>query len=116
MSDKTFQMSEQAYVDHAAKHLGLDRKTVNDITPETYDVDRMPSQEHDRMQILYYLLFLSEADGVMLEEEKSEIRKIGFELGFRDTQVLKMIEVVEKNKSKRFDPQELIAVIRSVLN
>ena len=116
MADHTFQMSEQAYVDQAAAHLGLDRSALNQVDPNQYQVSSMPAREQDRMTILYYLLFLSEADGVILSEEKIEIRKIGFELGFRDEQIVKMIDIVEKNNSTRLDPQELINVIRIALN
>ena len=116
LADQTFQMTEQRYMDQAAAHLGIDRDVLNEITPDNYDVKRMPSMEQDRMTILYYLLFLAEADGVILNEEKSEIRKIGFELGFRDTQILKMLEILENNKGNRLDSEELINVIRTVLN
>jgi uncharacterized tellurite resistance protein B-like protein len=116
MADETYQISEQAYVDQAAAHLGLDRRKLNDIDPEKYQVSSMPSREQDRMTILYYLLFLSEADGVMLSEEKLEIRKIGFELGFRDEHVKKMIEIVDQNKSTHLHPDELLRVIKIALN
>ncbi len=115
-SDTTFQMTEQAYIDQAAAHLGIDRTILNETTLDSYEVRSMPSHEHDRMTILYYLLFLAEADGVILGDEKSEIRKIGFELGFRDEQIVKMIEVVESNKNQRFDPEQLLKIIRTVLN
>lgn len=116
LADKTFQMTEQRYLDQAAHHLDIDRQTLNSITPEDYEVKSMPAREQDRMTILYYLLFLSQADGVILNEEKSEIRKIGFELGFRDTQIVKMIDIIESNDKRRFDPEELLKVIRIVLN
>ena len=115
-ADQTFQMTEQRYLDQAAQHLGVDRSTLDDVRLEDFEVSSMPAREQDRMTILYYLLFLSEADGVILNEEKIEIRKIGFELGFRDNQIVQMINIVEKNKQSRLDPSELINVIRTVLN
>ncbi len=116
MADQTFQMSEQAFVDLAARHLEVAQEIVDNIDPETYEITCMPAHEQDRMTILYYLLFLSEIDGVMLDEEKKEIRKIGFELGFRDDQIVRMINIVDNNKSRRLDPDHLINAIRTTLN
>ncbi len=116
LSDQTFQMSEQDYVDKAGLQLGLSHEEISNITLDAYTIKTMPAREQDRMTILYYLLFFLKADGVLLQEERAEIRKIGFELGFRDEQILKMVEVVEKNKGHQFNPEELIEIIRIVLN
>lgn len=116
MADQTFQISEQQYADTVAAQLNIDSSIVYNLDPATFETSNLPAREQDRMTILYYLLFLSQADGMILDEEKIEIRKIGFELGFRDTQIVKMIEVIENDKGKQINPEKLIDVIRIVLN
>lgn len=115
-SDSTFQMNEQAFIDFASRHFELDRAVVENIDPHDFNVQRIPAFEKDRMTILYYVLFLAEVDGVILNDEKDEIRKIGFELGFRDDQIVQMIQVIEDHKNKVLDPEVLIEIIRSGLN
>lgn len=116
MADQTFQRSEQDYIDHAGQVLMIDQDTIDEITPDDYVERSLPALEQDRMTILYYALFLANSDNVVLSEEKEELRKIGFELGFRDEQVLQMLEVITKHGNKSFDPEELVSIIRSALN
>ena len=116
LSDSTFQMNEQAFIDLASRYFELDRAVVENIDPDDFNVQRIPAFEKDRMTILYYVLFLAEVDGVILPDEKDEIRKIGFELGFRDDQIVQMIQVIEEHKNKVLDPEVLIEIIRSGLN
>lgn len=107
---------EKAYLEKAANDMGLSADSLTTILNESSPSYRVPKDEQSRMTILYYLLFLANVDSQFSEAERASVVRIGFHLGFRDSIVNRMIDIISNADKSNLDPEMLINVIRSALN
>jgi len=84
-------------------------------TLEDYPLDP-PSDEAQRMQILYFLLFQMKIDHKVTDKEVAIIQKFGFILGFREQLVEDLIGVIKQHTNTLVPPDALIDVIRNYQN
>lgn len=77
---------------------------------------RIPSDERDRMTILYYLLFLIRADKEVTEQEYNFAHKFGLQLGFRSEMITRMLDTMKQHMDEKLQDDELIKIIRQYLN
>lgn len=77
---------------------------------------KIPSEEKDRMTILYYLLFLLKIDGVIKDSEKKIAIKFGSLLGFRSEMIESMIHIMEQHLDEKLPDEKLVSIIRQYLN
>ena len=77
---------------------------------------KIPSEEKDRMTILYYLLFLLKIDGVIKESEKKIAIKFGSLLGFRSEMIESMIHIMEQHLDEKLPDEKLVSIILQYLN
>ena len=116
-SDHDKQPSEFAYIHKVAMHLGLSEEDVLSVESalDQYPVNP-PSDEKERMTILYYLLFLMEVDGEVSKQEELLVEHFGMLLGFRIELTSELISAVKSYTKRSMPPDELLGRIRKYLN
>jgi len=117
LSDNVKHLHEFAYIHRVAEHLGL---TEEDVLSVEKALDKYPlnppSDEKDRMTILYYLLFLMEVDGEVSKKEEQLVEHFGMLLGFRIELTRELIAVVKSYTNKAIPPEEMLGQIKKFLN
>ena len=78
--------------------------------------DKLPSDERERMIILYFLLFMMESDGIIAEEEVRLVKDLGYQLGFRIDLVSDLIQVIRTYDHLSSPSEALLDKIRTYLN
>lgn len=82
-SDQNFDDFEFSYILQVGYNVGLSQSQIeNAIRSNTKKELVFPKSEQDRMNILYYLLFLMKIDKSVDEKEIELIHHYGFKLGF----------------------------------
>ncbi len=108
---------EFAYIHRVASHLGLSAEEVIDIERDLSSyLLKPPSDEKERMTILYFLLFLMDIHGKMNQEEEDLVKEFGLRLGFRMGLTTELINEVKRHATTRIPPEALIEHIRKYLN
>jgi uncharacterized tellurite resistance protein B-like protein len=116
-ADADKSLREFAYIDKVAAHLGLNSEDVVAIERdlESYPL-KPPSDEKERMTILYYLLFLMDIDGKVSPEEEGLLKEFGLRLGFRTSLTGELIDEIKKHAASKVPPDALLEHIRKYLN
>jgi len=108
---------ELMYIMHISDRLGL---TDDDLKEVSFKMDEYelipPSEEADRIKVLYYLLFLMKADGVVKPEEEQFIARFGMKLGFRPDMIHDLIQVLKQHLTSAVPADELFGKIKTYLN
>ena len=116
-SDDEKHLHEFAYIHKVATHLGL---TAEDVLSVEAALDKYPlhppSNEKERMTILYYLLFLMDIDGTVTKEEEQLVEQFGMRLGFRIALTHELIEVVKSYADRDLPEDALLRKIKKYLN
>ena len=108
---------EFGYILHVAEQLGLSEEEVYEIEDHRNDYPlRPPSEERDRIMILYYFLFFMKADGHIDEEEEKLIKSFGFRLGFRPALTDDLVTVLKNHLHQEVPPEKLLDRIKAYLN
>lgn len=112
-ADETLQIEEFAYLVHVSAKLGLDPDSIRTIVLSDDDsIDIMPVEEHDRMSIMYHMLFTMASDHDVNEKEVNLIYRLAFRLGFSEAMTKDFIEVMKHNDIRDLPLSKLIDVIR----
>lgn len=116
-ADTDKSLREFAYIHKVASHLGLTAEEVIDIERDLMSYPlKPPSDEKERMTILYYLLFLMDIDGNVKPEEEDLVKEFGLRLGFRMGLTTELINEVKRHATTRIPPNALLEHIRKYLN
>lgn len=115
--DNFFDEFEFTYILKLATQLGIHDEKIKDLIQKPLpDHLVFPKSERERMEVLYYLLFLMKVDQVISEEEKEMIQHYGFKLGFNRPMIDEFISIMERNKFKKVSTEEMLSVIKKYLN
>ncbi len=103
---------------NTGRDLGFTDEELNEIAENTANYPlHPPKDESERMEILYYLLFMMKFDKKIHDEEVKFIHKIGFKLGFRDELTDDFIGLMRKYvKDSGVPPKEMMSVIKKYRN
>jgi len=115
--DQHLDQSEENYIQEIARQMDLEPDEVDRIrkAPENYPF-HVPKDEHERMTILYYIIFLMRADGKILTSEEEMCYKIGLKLGFNHNMVMDLIAVLKLFINKDVPPAIMLEHVRKYLN
>ncbi|MEM6964420.1 MAG: TerB family tellurite resistance protein [Bacteroidota bacterium] len=108
---------EKQYLFDIAKNIGLDTASVKEVVrnPDAYQLET-PTDEQDRMTIMYYLLFMMRVDGKILPAEEKLVYEAGFRLGFNELLVRDLIKVMKQYLDAEIPPEEMLKHVRKYLN
>ena len=108
---------EYIYILKVANELGLTAEDIANLKVEDVFTDwKLPSNEGERMIILYYLLFMMKTDGNVSPEEEILVKELGHTLGFRIDLVSDLIQVIKSYEITNSPSEQLIDKIRTYLN
>ncbi|MCF8297039.1 MAG: TerB family tellurite resistance protein [Saprospiraceae bacterium] len=93
--DGEIHVNEERFINDIARQIGLSFEDVIDINlyPEKIKT-QLPSNEKERMTILYHLLFMMRFDGIVKENEIEIVKKLGFKLGINPFLTDELIEIM----------------------
>lgn len=116
-SDKDFSVVEKKYLAHVSKSFGLSDAEVAAIrlNPEVYET-KPPANEQERMNVLYYLLFMMRADKTIHAEEEAICHHVGFKLGFRPELVSDLVNVMRDCLDKEIPSDVMVDRVKTYLN
>lgn len=116
-SDNQIHDKETSYLLNLANFLKLDPGEVQNIikNPEEFILVPPPS-EQERMTILYYMLFSMRIDKDINKNEENIVYKAGLKLGFQESMLREMINLMKKHLTTRLPKEAMIEVIKRYLN
>jgi len=116
-ADSDENLKELGYIMHVGQQLGLTDDDLQEIkfSKEKYPL-QPPTEERDRIIILYYFLFFMKADGKIEPQEEELVSRFGMKLGFRPDMTAALISVLKNHVDKVVPPEELLVKIRAYLN
>lgn len=115
--DNSIDTSESKYIAGVASQMGLNMEDISGVVqdPKAY-VFKSPPDEHERMTILYYLLFLTRADGEITKVEENLCYKAGLKLGFNHNLISDLIAVMKTYLHEDVPPGAMLDKVRKYLN
>ena len=115
--DKYFDEKEFVYIIQVSNAMGITIEEIKHIQSnlDLYEFNP-PTNESERMTVLYYLLFCMKSDGVVKDEEVLLVQKIGFRLGFRQQLTDDLIQTVKNHASDKLPPEKLLANVKKYMN
>lgn len=116
-ADHDEDLKELAYIMHIGDRLGLSDEDLKEVSldVDSYTLD-VPQDEMDRVTILYYLLFLTKADGEIRLEEESFLYRFSMKLGFRPEMITELISLLKRYIDQSVPPEELFGKIKMYFN
>ena len=109
--------AEYIYILNVAREMGMTQEEIASLKAEDILQDwKLPQSEHDRMIILYYLLFMMKTDGAITPEEENVVKELGYVLGFRIEMVADLIQVIKNHDLNDATANDLVDKIRTYLN
>lgn len=76
----------------------------------------LPTSEQDRMNILYHLLFVTNADSNVTSDEERATYKMAFQLGFNENITRDFIELMKLYSIQSIPKDAMIEIIRKYSN
>ena len=108
---------EDVYINRVGMRLGFTNEEIREIDQSPQKMTfSIPKEEHERMIILYDLLFLMKFDDVVDQSEIDLIHRLGFRMGFRPTMTKEMIGLVSQYLGRPVPKEALLNVVRKYLN
>ena len=109
--------NEYLYILRVAYEMGMTQEDIASLSAEDMMKPAdVPSDERERMTILYYLLFMMKTDGRVSTEEENLVKDLGYHLGFRIDLVSDLINVIRAHHSPGSPSEALLNEIRKYLN
>jgi len=115
--DDFFDQFELGYLIKVGNHLGLPNQVVEDLIKKPLQsTTSIPTREQDRMNVLYYMLFLMKIDTIISDNEVEMIHHYGFMLGFSKPMIDDFIGVMEAHKFKKVPTEAMLDIIKKYQN
>jgi hypothetical protein len=76
----------------------------------------LPSDEVDRVKILYHLLFLINADSIIKPEEELVVYNLAFKLGFNELMTREFIELMKTYSVNNLPDRSMISILKKYNN
>ncbi len=116
-ADEHLDEKEERYIQEIARQMDLEPDAIEMVrkAPGKYPF-HVPTDEHERMTILYYMIFLMRADGKILPSEEEMCYKIGLKLGFNHNMVMDLIAVLKIYLNEDVPPEIMLEHVRKYLN
>lgn len=116
-ADHHFSTLEKRYLSFVASNLGVSEAEVAAIrlNPGIYEIPP-PQNEQERMNVLYFLLFMLRSDKEITKEEEALCHHIGFRLGFRRELISDLINLMRDCLDKEIPPHAMVDRIKTYLN
>jgi hypothetical protein len=109
--------NELRFINHVAGRLGMSVSEVREIDKDPTNLTfELPHTAVDRMTLMYDMLWLMKIDGAVVQDEKDLVMEIGLRLGFRQSMIEELIDVISQYIGKPVPPNALLDIIRKYSN
>jgi len=116
-SDKHFDEFEFSYIMQVGQAVGLSQVQIEETIRSSSKLDpTFPKSEQDRMNILYYMLFLMKIDKNVNANEKELIHFYGFKLGFSKPMLDDFINLICDHTDSHVPTDEMLNIIKKYQN
>ena len=116
-ADLNFQDEELSYLLYFCKIAQLDAELIRSYqNMDSQDDTQFPLDEQNRMNILYHLLFVINADSNVNQEEERAIFKLAFKLGFNENLTRDFIELMKVYPINELPNDAMLGLIRKYSN
>lgn len=116
-SDNNFDDFELSYILQVGQAVGLESYKVEETIRSGKVIDpTFPKTEHERMSILYYMLFLMKIDKNVSDKEKELIYHYGFKLGFPKNMLDEFIVLISQHQDSKVPTDQMLNIIRKYQN
>lgn len=107
---------EVVYLLRLGLNLGLTDKQVRDVLQDKFSTIYVPADEESRMTILYYLVFLMKADGIIEKAEIDLLHHFGLRLGFNPLMIDNIIAVITAAADQPVPKDAILQEVKKYLN
>lgn len=116
-ADKEMEPIELDYIRSLAGNMGMTQMDIQEAMdhPDDYKF-KSPADEHSRMTIMYYLLFLMRSNGIINLKEEAVAFKAALKLGFSQSLTQDLINVVKTYLVDDIPPDAMLKNIKKYLN
>jgi len=115
-SDGEISQVERDFMQQLGQQYGLTKVEVASELGNGEDEVILPLAEHERMMVLYYLVFLMQSDGDITRSEELSIYHFGHRLGFREELLTNFIGLANKYQGDQVPAEEMLEKIRVFMN
>lgn len=117
-SDLHLQDEEVSYLTYFCKLANINTELIQTYKESTSLEEEvsLPTSEQDRMNILYHLLFVTNADSNVTSDEERAIYKMAFQLGFNENITRDFIELMKLYSIQSIPKDAMIEIIRKYSN
>ena len=116
-ADLNFQDEELSYLLYFCKIAQLDVELIRSYqNVDSKDDILFPSDEQNRMNILYHLLFVINADANVNQDEERAVFNLAFKLGFNENLTRDFIDLMKLYPIKELPNDAMLALIRKYSN
>ena len=115
--DNNIVEQELAYLFYVADNMQIDRRKILSFLQEDYTINEMlPTEEEDRMNILYHLLFTMNADANISEKEENTIYYLAFKLGFQEEMTRDFVDLMKRHDLASLPTNSMVNIIKKYSN
>lgn len=115
--DEGINEHEFAYLIYVCKNLDLNPELIREYAkPDIQLNEIMPTDENDRMAILYHLLFTMNADSMIDVKEEERMYAFAFKLGFSEDMTRDFIKLMKEHSLDDLPQESMLNIIRKYNN
>ena len=116
-TDRVLHESEFSYLIYVCNHLQIDPEELRKFEyVADIEKDILPTSEQDRVNILYHLLFVMNADDNISPEEEKAIYHLAFKLGFGEETTRDFINLMKQYKLNELPPGSMLKILNKFQN
>jgi uncharacterized tellurite resistance protein B-like protein len=116
-SDNHFDDFELSYILQVGQAVGLNQYQIEETIRAEDTLDpTFPKTEQERMNILYYMLFLMKIDQNVSHKEKELIHHYGFKLGFSKAMLDEFVHLISKHQNSNVPTNQMLSIIKKYQN
>lgn len=116
-TDSALNESEFSYLIYVCNKLKINPEELRKFEGvKEIDKDILPNTEQERVNVLYHLLFMMNADDNISKEEEKAIYRISFRLGFNEETTAEFINLMKQYKLNELPPGSMLKIINKFQN
>ncbi len=105
--------NEFSYLVYFCKNANLDPNIISTMANDTQELNEiLPSNEQDRMNILYHALFAMNADHLVDIAEEQKVYSLAFKLGFSENMTRDFIDLMKSHTLDKIPMNAMMDIIR----
>ncbi len=115
--DNKISENEYTYLIYVCDCLDINPEIIKTLANQDIVINEiLPSEEMERVKILYHLLFTINADGNVSIEEENMVYQLAFKLGFHEEMTRDFLNLMKSNTIEELPEKSMINIIKKYNN